>query len=163
MPSYEGHLPYRDGIGILLLNSHQDVFTAQRLQAPSHVWQMPQGGIDVGETCEETVFRELKEEIGTNNAQIIAVHNQWLYYDFPLDILKDVFKGRYRGQRQKWFALKFTGLDDEINIHTQQPEFQNWRWSEPQNIINENIFFKTEVYRIIMAELYPQAVDILLK
>lgn len=153
-------LPYRSGVGILLLNDRQQIFMAQRLQEPTHVWQMPQGGIDRNETPEQTVMRELLEEVGTDNAEIITRHDPWLQYDFPQELLRNAFKGRYRGQRQKWFALRFLGTDDQINIHTAHPEFQSWRWSNPQDVIDKSVFFKTEVYKTVMRELYPRAVAI---
>lgn len=146
-------LPYRLGVGLMLFNPAGQVWVGQRLdQLPSGGWQMPQGGIDDGETPREAALRELAEEIGTGKAEIIAESRDWLTYELPPELLGVAWKGRYRGQKQKWFALKFLGDDADIDIDMPHPEFAAWRWvGFPQ--LNELIVpFKRELYKQVTAE-----------
>jgi len=148
-------LPYRPCVGLFLFNRQGQIFIAQRLDIVSEAWQMPQGGIDPGETPRNAALRELKEEVGTDRAQIVAELSAWLNYDLPAELQKKLWKGRYRGQAQKWFALRFIGEDSEIDLETEVPEFRNWRWSEPEKLIELIVPFKREVYRRVLSEFGP--------
>lgn len=142
-------LPYRPCVGIALFNARGLVFVGQRIDQTAEAWQMPQGGIDPGESPEDAAFRELVEEIGTNKASILGEHPDWLTYDLPPELLGKVWKGRYRGQKQKWFAMRFDGEDQDINLVTEHPEFHCWQWAElarsPQMIVP----FKRAIYEEI--------------
>src|SRR5262245_40364402 len=120
--------PYRRGVGVVLLNAKGRVFVAQRIDTKEPAWQMPQGGIDDSETPRQAALRELLEEIGTNKARIIGVTPNWLTYDLPADLQSKVWKGKYRGQKQKWFLMRFTGVESDINLETGHPEFSTWKW-----------------------------------
>lgn len=148
--------PYRRGVGLALFNREGLVFAARRIDTPE-AWQMPQGGIDDGETAEGAALRELKEETGISQADIIAEHPQWLSYDLPETLSKNVWKGRYRGQTQKWFALRFTGEDSDINIHTIHPEFDDWRWLPLTALLDMIVPFKRDVYDSVIMEFLPLA------
>ncbi len=144
--------PYRKCVGLLLLDKQNRVFVGQRIDQRAEAWQMPQGGIDPGEDPRTAAFRELEEEIGTANAEIIAESKQWIPYDLPEEIADEVWKGRYRGQTQKWFALRFLGHDDEIDIATAHPEFDQWKWCDFAELEAHIVPFKRETYRQVMAE-----------
>ncbi|WP_281018244.1 MULTISPECIES: RNA pyrophosphohydrolase [unclassified Minwuia] len=144
-------LPYRPCVGIMLVNADNQVFVARRIDQQVEAWQMPQGGIDAGEDPETAVFREMKEEIGTDNAEILAVSEGWINYDLPDDLVGKVWKGRYRGQTQKWFLLRFNGDDSEIDIATEHPEFDAWRWASFADLADLVIPFKRESYQQVMA------------
>lgn len=150
-------LPYRRGVGIVLFNRDGLVFTARRLDTRVEAWQMPQGGIDEGETPLQAALRELKEEIGTDAAEVIAETRGWLTYDLPAELVGKVWKGRYRGQTQKWFALRFTGQDADIDINTEHPEFAEWRWSPFDRLVDRIVPFKRELYRAVCREFAPLA------
>lgn len=140
-------LPYRFGVGAVLLNADNQVFVAKRIDTPGDAWQMPQGGIDKGEEPAKTVFRELKEEIGTDNAEILAESPDWLTYDLPKDVQKKVWKGRYRGQKQKWYALRYKGTDADIDLTADKhPEFSDWKWAEFSRIPDMIVPFKRGLY-----------------
>ena len=144
---------YRRCVGMLIINKNKEVLVGKRLDHPSGYWQMPQGGIDEKENPKEAVWREMMEEIGTNNATLIKTSNQWLKYDIPNDTLQTLPWGhRYRGQTQKWFAFKFTGNDKEINVGTTNPEFSEWKWINYNNIIDKTVPFKRSVYLKILEE-----------
>ena len=115
-------------------------------------WQMPQGGIDPGEMPEEAAMRELKEEIGTDHAEIINRTEDWLCYDLPANLSRKVFKGKYRGQKQLWYAMRFKGEDSEINLHTEKPEFVEWKWVKLKSITELVIPFKKAVYESIVEQ-----------
>ena len=144
-------LRYRRGVGILLLNAKNKVFVAQRLDFARDAWQMPQGGIDSGERPRDAALRELKEEIGTDKAEFLAVAKRWLAYDFPPE-LRERFHGRFAGQRQKWFAMRFTGKDSDIDIATEHPEFSAWKWVEPKELPRLIVPFKRQVYLEVLEE-----------
>lgn len=150
-------LPYRPCVGICLFNKRGEVFVARRIDTDLEAWQLPQGGIDEGETPETALFRELGEEVGTQNAKIIGEHPGWLAYDLPVDLIGKVWKGRYRGQTQKWYALKFLGKDDEIQIETQHPEFSAWHWSPLGDIPDLIVPFKRDLYLEIVRTFTPIA------
>ena len=123
-------LPFRPCVGLMLIGDDDRVFVARRIDMPSEAWQMPQGGIDDGETPRQAAMRELREEIGTDKAEIVAESPQWRRYDLPDELLGKIWGGRYRGQTQKWFLLRFTGTDADIDIDTEEPEFLAWQWVE---------------------------------
>lgn len=145
-------LPYRPAVGIMLLNAHAQVFVGQRLDSTLEAWQMPQGGIDEGETPEQAAWRELGEEVGTNAATIIGVGKACLDYDLPADLQGKLWGGRYRGQRQTWFAMRFTGIDADINIATAEPEFRAWMWVEPARLPDLIVPFKRSLYQAVLSE-----------
>ena len=148
-------LPYRPCVGMLLLNRDGKVFVGRRIDTAKdgdNIWQMPQGGIDKGETAEAAALRELHEEIGTKKAEIIAESRQWLHYDLPSHLIGKVWKGRYRGQKQRWFALRFLGSDADIDLDTKHPEFDAWRWVELEDVPGLVIPFKHDTYRAVVSE-----------
>lgn len=148
-------LPYRPCVGIMLINPAGLVFVGQRIDNLVEAWQMPQGGIDEGEDPRTAALRELGEEIGTEKAEIIAESAGWRNYDLPVDLIPKVWKGRYRGQRQKWFAMRFLGTDADIDIETSHPEFAAWRWVEHHQLPDLIVPFKRDLYREIVAEFAP--------
>jgi putative (di)nucleoside polyphosphate hydrolase len=143
---------YRRGVGIMLINTRTEIFIARRNDVPGEAWQMPQGGIDRGETPEQAAFRELKEEIGTDNAEIVAESKHWLYYDLPENLAKNAWGGRWRGQRQKWFVMLFRGDDSEINLATKHPEFDAWRWVPVYELESLAVTFKRQLYASLLRE-----------
>ncbi len=144
--------PYRRCVGVLLLNSRGDVFVGKRIDTTGDDWQMPQGGIDGGESPLDAAMRELEEEVGTRKAQIIAESNQWLSYDLPESISKQVWGGRYRGQTQRWFAMRFTGKDDDIRLDRHKPEFSDWSWVPMSQLGDMITPFKRDVYLEVVRE-----------
>jgi putative (di)nucleoside polyphosphate hydrolase len=145
-------LEYRRGVGIMLINLRTEIFIARRNDLPGEVWQMPQGGIDRDETPKQAAFRELKEEIGTDNAEVIAESKHWFYYDLPADLAKKAWGGRWRGQRQKWFVMLFKGDDAEINLATANPEFDAWRWVAVHELQALPVSFKKRLYASLLGE-----------
>jgi putative (di)nucleoside polyphosphate hydrolase len=145
---------YRPAVGIMLLNPAELAFIGRRIDMPAGLaaWQMPQGGIDPGETPRQAAFRELKEEIGTDKAEILAETRGWLHYDLPSDIASRMWGGRWRGQRQKWFLMRFTGEDSDINPATEHPEFDAWEWVEPRRLPELIVPFKRPLYCDLLAE-----------
>ncbi len=144
---------YRPGVGIVLLNGTNHVFVAQRADKHFEAWQMPQGGIDEGEDPKAALWRELMEEAGTDKAEILREHPEWLYYDLPFDLQKKLWGGKFSGQKQKWFLLRFTGTDADININLHQPaEFTAWKWADPKDMLDMIVPFKRDVYREILRE-----------
>tara|TARA_E500000178_G_scaffold354706_1_gene424684 strand:+ start:5371 stop:5838 length:468 start_codon:yes stop_codon:yes gene_type:complete len=146
-------LPMRQGVGIILLNQNNDVFVAKRKDNPIDKWQMPQGGIDKNETPFDAMKRELAEETSVTNIKVIKEIENWLEYELPPYLLGKIWKGRFRGQKQKWFIVKFIGNDDEINLNTKHPEFIEWKWINYNNLPKVIVDFKKEVYKKLTIEL----------
>lgn len=144
--------PYRSCVGIMLINDNGHIFGGQRIDNRAEAWQMPQGGIDAGEDVETACFREMREEIGTDKADILSIHPEWLNYDIPLPLADRLWGGSYRGQSQKWVALRYTGQDSDINIATEEPEFFSWQWMSPADLIQLAVPFKRPVYEDIMTQ-----------
>ena len=144
---------YRKCVGMMIFNKKKEVLVGRRIDHPSGFWQMPQGGIDDHEKPEEAVWREMIEEIGTNNAKLIKQSSQWIQYNIPSNTLKTLPWGeKYIGQTQKWFVFRFNGNDNEINVGTENPEFSEWKWSN-YNLLVENIVpFKRNTYEKILEE-----------
>jgi putative (di)nucleoside polyphosphate hydrolase len=136
----------------MLLNRENKVFVAQRIHTAVEAWQMPQGGIDEGEDPRDAALRELEEEVGTSKAEIIAESRRWFDYDLPRDLVPKVWRGRYRGQTQKWFALRFLGEDGDIDIETEEPEFSAWKWVAHEDLPRLIVPFKLQLYRAVLAE-----------
>ncbi len=143
---------YRDGVGMMVLNKHDQVFVARRIDIPSNYWQMPQGGVEPNESPRASALRELEEEIGTRKVRFLCESHGWLTYDFPEELAGKLWNGAYRGQRQKWFALRFSGVDQEINLQTKHPEFVEWKWAAPSQLPDLIIPFKRELYLQILRE-----------
>lgn len=154
--SHDDHLqasiPYRHGVGIMLLNADKKIFVAQRIDKTSEAWQMPQGGINPGENPRDAALRELREETGIESVNILRETEDWFFYDFPNELAAKLWRGKFRGQRQKWFAMQFTGPDSEINIVTSKPEFSEWKWVDPSDVPNMIVDFKKQLYRAILRE-----------
>ena len=149
--------PYRPGIGLVLLNPRGLVFVAQRMDTPGDAWQVPQGGIDEGEDPRQTALREMEEEIGTAKAEIIAESKDWLSYDLPPEVADKSWKGRFRGQKQKWFCARFTGSDADIDLATEHPEFCRWQWMDLAAVPGLIVPFKRPLYDQVVAEFLPIA------
>lgn len=147
-------LPYRPCVGMMLINAQGQIFAAKRIDMPSNAWQMPQGGIDEGENAKQALFRELFEETGLaqEKVKLIAKSEDWLRYDLPEELIGKIWKGCYRGQRQKWFALRFLGDDDDINIETEHQEFSEWQWMNSQDILASIVPFKQKIYRQVFSD-----------
>lgn len=146
--------PYRRGIGIMLLDSGNRIFVGRRIDTPD-AWQMPQGGIDEGENPYHAALRELLEEIGTNKAEILAETKGWLSYELPGDLHLQAWGGRYRGQMQKWFALRFLGRDADIRLDGHEPEFDAWKWVTRGELLQLIVPFKRKLYEDALAEFAP--------
>jgi putative (di)nucleoside polyphosphate hydrolase len=162
-PTDSANMGYRPCVGLMLVNRAGLVWIGARLDAKGDAegrgnwWQMPQGGIDAGEDPATAALRELHEETGVRSASIIAEHPQWLHYDLPPELIGKAWGGRYRGQKQKWFALRFTGVDSEVKITPDDPkhqvEFVDWKWAKPSDVLDLIVPFKRDVYRQVLSEL----------
>lgn len=151
-------LPYRPCVGIMLIDAGGRIFVGRRIDREAEAWQMPQGGIDPGEEPAAAAFRELREEIGTDKARILAETEDWLTYDLPRQLVGHVWRGRYRGQRQKWFALRFLGRDSDIDLNTAHPEFEAWRWVSLEQLPGLIVPFKRAIYSELVERFRPYAV-----
>lgn len=151
------NLPYRPCVGVMLVNKDGLIFTGQRIDSNLAAWQMPQGGIDKDEAARTAALRELEEEIGLppDLVEIEAETADWLTYDLPRDIVPKIWKGRYRGQKQKWFLMRFLGQDSDINIETGHPEFSTWRWAAADQMIADIVPFKRAIYEQVVEEFRP--------
>ena len=146
-------LPLRIGVGIVLLNSNNQVFVGKRIDNPVNFWQMPQGGVDTNEDFFHAACRELKEETGIESIKLIKEINNFLTYELPKNLLGKIWKGKYRGQKQKWFIMRFVGNEKEINIKTKNAEFKEWKWIDLNQLINVVVSFKLDVYKSIVKEI----------
>jgi putative (di)nucleoside polyphosphate hydrolase len=145
-------LPYRPCVGVMLFNPEGLVFVGKRIDQTVEGWQMPQGGIDGNETPSEAALRELEEEIGTNRCKILREMDEWLAYDLPAHLLGVALHGRYRGQRQKWIAMRYLGSDADINVATEHPEFAQWKWLAIEALPRMIVPFKRDTYAKVIAE-----------
>ena len=146
-------LPLRTGVGVAILNSKNKVFVGKRKDNPSDKWQMPQGGVDLDEPLLVAMKRELEEETSIKNIKVLKEFNQWLEYELPENLIGKIWKGKYRGQRQKWFIVKFLGDDNEINIKTNNAEFMEWKWIDVNLLPDLIVIFKKHVYEKVLIEL----------
>ena len=145
--------PYRPCVGIMLINKAGLVFVGNRIDIDGDHWQMPQGGIDEGETAEQAAWRELAEEIGSDDAELLGESTRWFNYDLPPDLAKTAWHGRYRGQTQRWFAFRFTGNDSDIDLEAHKAEFEAWKWASISELVDLTVSFKRDVYREVVADL----------
>lgn len=148
-------LPYRPCAGMMVLNREGKVFVGRRIDMVSEHWQMPQGGIDENEDPIDAAIRELEEEIGTRNVELVQALDEWLIYDLPEDLIGKIWKGKYRGQKQKWFLFRFLGADDDINLLTEHPEFSEWKWAEFAELPQLIVSFKRDLYETILQKFAP--------
>ena len=146
-------LPLRIGVGIILLNHENKVFVGKRIDNPKNFWQMPQGGVNQNENFSQAAKRELEEETGIKSIELVKELNGWLGYDLPENLLGKVLEGKYRGQKQKWFIMKFVGKDNEINVKTKNPEFLDWKWIEVSKLPSIAVSFKIDLYKKLKEEL----------
>ena len=147
------NLPLRDGVGIIVLNKENKVFVAKRIDNPKNFWQMPQGGIDEGENYYEAAIRELKEETSVVSVQFIQEIDKKLTYILPDHLIGIIWRGRYKGQIQKWFVMRFVGKETEININTKKPEFLDWKWVDLDDLPKIAVKFKLDVYKSLKQEV----------
>ena len=146
-------LPLRIGVGAIVLNKKNKVFVGKRKDNPINKWQMPQGGVDKNETLIDAMRRELKEETSIKNIEILKELKDWTEYELPDYLLGKIWKGKYRGQKQKWFVVRFLGSDEEINVETNRPEFIEWQWLDIENLPNVIVHFKKRVYEKLIPEI----------
>jgi putative (di)nucleoside polyphosphate hydrolase len=146
-------LPLRTGVGIVILNSENMVFVGKRKDNPFDKWQMPQGGVDQNEPLLVAMKRELEEETSIRNIEVLKEFNQWLEYDLPESLIGKIWQGKYRGQKQKWFIVRFTGSEKEININTRHPEFIEWKWINMNSLPDLIVNFKKHIYKDVLIEL----------
>ena len=146
-------LPLRIGVGIILLNNKNNVFVGKRIDNHKNSWQMPQGGVDENEDFLQAAKRELEEETGIKSIKLIKELDGWFKYDLPKYLLGKLWNGKYRGQKQKWFVMKFLGKSDEINVKTKNPEFLDWKWIEVSQLPNIAVHFKVNIYNELKEEL----------
>ena len=147
------NLPLRNGVGIILLNKENKIFVAKRIDNPKNFWQMPQGGVDEGENLLRAAFRELEEETSIKKAELIKELDGTTIYELPDHLLGIIWKGKYRGQKQKWFLMRFTGEENEINIKTKNPEFLDWKWINIDEMTKVVVNFKLDVYKKLQEKI----------
>ena len=141
------NLPLRSGVGIVILNKENKIFVAKRIDNPKNFWQMPQGGVDKDEDFLSAAYRELEEETSIKDVELIKEIDEILIYELPKHLLGIIWKGKYKGQKQKWFIMRYLGTDDKININTKKPEFLEWKWIELDKITDLVVDFKLHVYK----------------
>ena len=151
-PEEIAKLPYRPCVGVMLMNDLGEVFVGQRIDSKIAAWQMPQGGVDKGEDPYDAALRELWEETGVEASLVTVVTEtpEWLPYELPYDLVPKLWKGRFRGQEQKWFLMRFSGSDTDINIQTDHPEFSEWRWLPTSELVDNIVPFKRDVYAAVL-------------
>jgi putative (di)nucleoside polyphosphate hydrolase len=151
-PEEIAKLPYRPCVGVMLVNSRSEVFVGQRIDSKFAAWQMPQGGIEKGEDPRDAALRELWEETGVRAERVTVVSetDRWLPYELPFDLVPKIWKGRFRGQEQKWFLMRFHGSDEDVNIETDHPEFSQWRWLPATDLVENIVPFKRDVYAAVL-------------
>ena len=147
------NLPLRSGVGIIVLNKDNKIFVAKRIDNPKDYWQMPQGGVDEGEDFLVAAFRELEEETSIKNVKLIKEIDEMISYELPNNLLGIIWKGKFRGQKQKWFLMRYLGKDEDINIKTKNPEFLDWKWIELDEITNVVVDFKLHVYQLLKEKI----------
>ena len=147
------NLPLRSGVGIVVLNKDNKIFVAKRIDNPKDYWQMPQGGVDEGEDFLSAAFRELEEETSIKNVKLIKEIDEMISYELPKNLLGIIWKGKFRGQKQKWFLMRYLGKDEDINIKTKNPEFLDWKWIELDEITSVVVDFKLHVYKILKEKI----------
>ena len=147
------NLPLRNGVGIILLNKENKIFVARRIDNPKNFWQMPQGGVDEGENFLKAAFRELEEETSIKKAELIKELDGTTTYELPDNLRGIIWKGKYRGQKQKWFLMRFTGEENEINIKTRIPEFLDWKWININEMTKVVVNFKLDVYKKLQEKI----------
>ena len=146
-------LPLRSGVGVVLLNNNNQIFVAKRIDNPKNFWQMPQGGVDQGEDFLTAAHRELEEETSIKNVKLIKELDGFITYNLPDHLLGIIWKGKYKGQKQKWFLMRHLGDDNEINIKTRKPEFLDWKWVDLKEITNMVVDFKLHVYQEVQKKV----------
>ena len=146
-------LPFRIGVGVIVLNEKNRVFVGKRKDNPVDKWQMPQGGVNKGEKLIDAMKRELEEETGIKNIKILKEIDGWSEYELPENLLGKIWRGKYRGQKQKWFIVKFIGDEDEINLKTSKPEFIEWKWLDIENLPGVIVEFKRKVYEDLLLKI----------
>ena len=149
---------YRSAVGMMVINTENKVFIGQRIDSEDPAWQMPQGGIGPNENTDQAMLRELEEEIGTKNVEIIVKAKTWYKYDLPSELAGRLWGGKYKGQKQLWYVLRFRGKDDDININTYHPEFRSWRWVDKEELLALIVPFKRDLYMQIFEDLWPYVV-----
>ena len=149
------NLPLRNGVGIVLLNNNNKIFVAKRIDNPENFWQMPQGGVNEGEDFLSAAYRELEEETSIKNVKLIKEIDGTMTYELPDHLLGIIWKGKFKGQKQKWFLMRFLGNDNEINIKTHKPEFLDWKWIELDMLTKIVVDFKLQVYKELKEKIRP--------
>ena len=147
------NLPLRSGVGIVVLNQNNKIFVARRIDNPKNFWQMPQGGIDTGEDFLSAAYRELEEETSITKVDLIKEFDGFITYELPDHLLGIIWKGKYKGQKQKWFLMRYTGNDNEINIQTKKPEFLEWKWIDVESLTDVVVDFKLHVYKELQKKI----------
>ena len=145
---------YRPNVGMMIINQKKEIFVGKRIDHPSNFWQMPQGGIDAQEIPSIAALREMDEEVGIkkNKVDLLTESKDWYYYSIPSDLAKTLWKGKYKGQRQKWFLYKFKGSEKDINIHTEYPEFSDYKWVTKDFLVPNIVPFKKKIYEKLLLE-----------
>ena len=145
---------YRPNVGMMIINQKKEIFVGKRIDHPSNFWQMPQGGIDAQEIPSIAALREMDEEVGIkkNKVDLLTESKDWYYYSIPSDLAKTLWKGKYKGQRQKWFLYKFKGTEKDINIHTEHPEFSDYKWVAKDFLVPNIVPFKKKIYEKLLLE-----------
>ena len=147
------NLPYRMGVGIIVLNKENKIFVAKRIDNPKNFWQMPQGGVDEGEDFLSAAYRELEEETSIKDVELITEIDEITTYELPDYLLGKIWRGKFKGQKQKWFIMRYLGTDDEININTHKPEFLDWKWTDINSITQIVVKFKLDVYKTLQQKI----------